>query len=490
MKWHFSSRRGKPATALCAVVTTSSLVALGCTAAALVETTPTSSMFIAGAKLVASAPVLVGLQSGTVAGPADDPDRYSVAGSALLVRRPANGRSSEPAPARHHKPPPSAPTTVSGLPVPALRAYKHAASVMASTQPSCGLQWYVLAGIGMAESDHGRFGGSVIAATARSVPRIVGPVLNGQGAVAAIGDSDGGRLDGDKVWDRAVGPMQFIPQTWAAMAADGDGDGVSDPNDLDDAALAAAAYLCRSGGNLADDGALATAIRTYNNSAAYVILVMAYADAYRRGAYPTVPAGLVGHLDGPDRPVTPKPQGHKDKDKGKASDKPKRPHGDDKGSGGGGHEGSDSPRPQPEPPKPAKPEPPKPSRPEPPKPAKPPTPEPPKPPKTPKPPVPVTKTVLLTGVPAMCGDSDWCVQGAYAGDLAAWTVADYDGDCLTKSMTSELQGLAAIGVSVQVTVAQTSVAGEVTETVTKEFLVVDPPTCDKARETTAPPDQD
>jgi hypothetical protein len=328
----------------------------------------------------------------------------------------------------------------------------------------------------------------VIATNGRSVPRIVGPVLNGQGPVAAIRDSDGGRLDGDKVWDRAVGPMQFIPQTWATMAADGDGNDVEDPNDLDDAALAAASYLCRSGGNLADDGALAAALRTYNNSDEYVLVVMAYADAYRRGAYPTVPAGLLDQLHGPDKPLTPKPD--KDRDKPKVPHKPKKPRGNHQSNGpggaphqggprpgAGGHEGG-SPRPTPEPPKP-----PKPPKPEPPAQPKPPKPEPPA---QPKPPKPVTKTVVLTGVPSQCG-GDWCVGGTDAGQLAVWpTVADYDGDCKAERMTSELQGLVDSGTTVQVTVAQTTLAGEVTDTVTKGFQVIDGPTCDEKREATVP----
>ena len=49
--------------------------------------------------------------------------------------------------------------------------------------------------------------------------------------------------------DRAVGPMQFLPASWARYGADGNGDGVRDPHQLDDAALAAAAYLCAGPGH-------------------------------------------------------------------------------------------------------------------------------------------------------------------------------------------------------------------------------------------------
>jgi len=148
-----------------------------------------------------------------------------------------------------------------GVPQPALRAYRQAAATLADRQTSCQLGWSLLAGIGLIESDHGRYGGAVVGVDGRSRPRILGPRLDGAGPVAAIHDSDGGRLDGDRVWDRAVGPMQFIPQTWASVGADGDGDGVEDPDDIDDAALAAGYYLCASGGVLTDSSARAAQLQ-------------------------------------------------------------------------------------------------------------------------------------------------------------------------------------------------------------------------------------
>ena len=53
-------------------------------------------------------------------------------------------------------------------------------------------------------------------------------------------------IDGDPDIDRAVGPMQLIPQTWRNWHVDGGADGVEDPQNIDDAATAAANYLCRS----------------------------------------------------------------------------------------------------------------------------------------------------------------------------------------------------------------------------------------------------
>ena len=172
------------------------------------------------------------------------------------------------------------------LPSAAMRAYKTAASTIDTTDPGCHLPWTLLAGIGRVESDHGRYGGSVLGDDGVPRPAIVGVALNGKGPVAAIHDTDDGDFDGDKVWDRAVGPMQFIPSTWLGGAErDGDGDGTESPNDIDDAALAAAAYLCNGGGDLGDQTAAKNAIFRYNPSDYYVALVSAFAHGYRTGVF-------------------------------------------------------------------------------------------------------------------------------------------------------------------------------------------------------------
>ncbi len=149
------------------------------------------------------------------------------------------------------------------IPASALAAYQDA---VAARCP--GLSWAVLAAVGKIESDHGRI----------SPPPILGPRLDGAGAVAAIADSDGGRLDADPVWDRAVGPMQFLPSTWARYGVDGDGDGVADPHNIVDAAHSAAAYLCANGAS--DPQRVREALYAYNHSWDYVERVLAQADAY------------------------------------------------------------------------------------------------------------------------------------------------------------------------------------------------------------------
>jgi membrane-bound lytic murein transglycosylase B len=167
----------------------------------------------------------------------------------------------------------------SEVPATALAAYAGAALRTAEEQPGCHLGWNTLAAIGEVESAHGTAGGSALDVAGIASPPILGLPLNGSGGRAAIADSDGGSLDGDTRWDRAVGPMQFIPQSWATWAADGDGDGVSDPQNLHDAALAAARYLCASG-DLADPDTWIAAIAAYNDDLAYNNAVADAADRY------------------------------------------------------------------------------------------------------------------------------------------------------------------------------------------------------------------
>ena len=74
--------------------------------------------------------------------------------------------------------------------------------------------------------------------------------------------------------------MQFLPDTWARWRADGDGDGRLDPQDLDDAAMTTAHYLCADGRDLLAPGVWKAAILAYNHSEKYSLLVFAAADHY------------------------------------------------------------------------------------------------------------------------------------------------------------------------------------------------------------------
>jgi membrane-bound lytic murein transglycosylase B len=131
------------------------------------------------------------------------------------------------------------------------------------------------------ESQHGTLGGRTLGDDGRSSTPILGPALDGTGDFAAIRSTAASRLwHGDAVWEHAVGPMQFLPSTWEAWKADGDGDGSSDPRDLDDAAAAAARYLCAGGHDVSTGPGWAAAILTYNRARVYVDDVYAAASTY------------------------------------------------------------------------------------------------------------------------------------------------------------------------------------------------------------------
>ncbi|MFI0861710.1 lytic murein transglycosylase [Streptomyces smyrnaeus] len=251
----------------------------------------------------------------------------------------------------------------SGISASVLAAYKKAAKSLASRTPGCGLRWELLAGIGKVESGHAR--GGAVDKEGTTLRPILGPVLNGQG-FANIKDTDGGRWDSDADYDRAVGPMQFIPSTWDRWGADGNGDGRKDPNNIHDAALAAGDYLCAGGRDLSTGADLDRAILSYNNSSDYLRTVLAWYEFYRKGTHavpdrdlsvlPTAP-GLGESGGGPDK-GSPERGGKGPGKGGGSDDKPNKPGnpggGNNGGNNGGGNPGGghENPSPSPEPTKP------------------------------------------------------------------------------------------------------------------------------------------
>jgi len=170
----------------------------------------------------------------------------------------------------------------SGIPATVLAAYKKAAAELGSAKPGCNLPWQLLAAIGKVESGQAR--GGRVDAEGTTLSTILGPQLDGNG-FALIKDTDGGKYDGNSSYDQAVGPMQFIPSTWAWAGRDGNGDGVKDPNNVYDAALAAGHYLCRNNWDLAEQAGLNSAILSYNNSQDYLNLVLSWLQFYRNGTH-------------------------------------------------------------------------------------------------------------------------------------------------------------------------------------------------------------
>ncbi|MEV6432035.1 lytic murein transglycosylase [Nocardia sp. NPDC051463] len=172
-----------------------------------------------------------------------------------------------------------------GVPGIAIAAYQSAERTLAAENPVCGMPWDLLAGIGRVESTHA-FGGKADAEGNPLTP-VYGPVLDGSlSGNNVIHDSDSGALDGLAGYDRAIGPMQFLPETWKHYGADGNGDGIADPQNLFDAALTTGKYLCDGGLDMHDLAQQSRAILRYNNSMAYVANVMAWATSYRNGVAP------------------------------------------------------------------------------------------------------------------------------------------------------------------------------------------------------------
>ncbi|MER5308000.1 lytic transglycosylase domain-containing protein [Streptomyces sp. NPDC002773] len=197
-----------------------------------------------------------------------------------------------------------------GIPATVFSAYQRAEQSIRSTNPGCNLPWQLLAGIGKVESGQAR-GGQVDANGTTFTP-ILGPALNGVG-FAKITDTDQGAYDGDRTHDRAVGPMQFIPSTWATWGQDANSDGKKDPNNIYDAAQAAGLYLCADDRNLALKADLDRAVLSYNRSREYLNTVLSWFEYYQRGTH-QVPDGTgvlpVDRSDGlgqGNRPVSPLP---------------------------------------------------------------------------------------------------------------------------------------------------------------------------------------
>ncbi len=187
-----------------------------------------------------------------------------------------------------------------GIPARALTAYRLAARLVSDADPACGIDWALVGAIGRVESDHARFDGNVLDAGGVARPGIIGIPLDGSHGTARIGDTDRGRWDRDTVYDRAVGPMQFIPGTWRVVGSDANGDGARDPQNIDDAATATAVYLCSGPGDLRSGTDLYNAIRRYNNSDSYVRTVVAIADAYRHGVTALPASSLPAAHEGSD----------------------------------------------------------------------------------------------------------------------------------------------------------------------------------------------
>ncbi|MBB4929420.1 hypothetical protein F4561_000240 [Lipingzhangella halophila] len=167
-----------------------------------------------------------------------------------------------------------------GIPSRALHGYAAAQLRLTEEQPECQIAWPTLAAIGAVESHHGTLTGGEIEPDGRASIDVIGVPLNGADGTEVIADTDGGELDGDPQWDRAVGPMQFIPSTWQRWGSSAADEREPDPQHIDDAALSAARYLCSGGRDLTVARDWWSAIMAYNESQSYTREVLGIANRY------------------------------------------------------------------------------------------------------------------------------------------------------------------------------------------------------------------
>ena len=170
-----------------------------------------------------------------------------------------------------------------GIPITALEAYGYAARVAEVENPGCHLGWTTLAGIGQIESHHGRYNNATLAPNGDVRPKIRGVRLDGSGGNLHIVEEAQPDLADDDGVVRAMGPMQFIPETWRLYGVDANNDGVASPDNIDDAALSAAGYLCWRGKDLSTPQGWMAALMAYNESQMYARAVRDWAAAYAAG---------------------------------------------------------------------------------------------------------------------------------------------------------------------------------------------------------------
>ena len=146
--------------------------------------------------------------------------------------------------------------------VPAVRSYGELVALWHSAGAAYGVPWDVLAAINKIESNFGQ----------------------------NMGPSSAG----------ALGWMQFMPETWLRWGMDGDGDGVADPWNPEDAVYAAARYLAAAGAH--DD--LSRGVFAYNHAQWYVDDVLRLAAVFRKSdsgfadfPFPTASADVLAAAD-------------------------------------------------------------------------------------------------------------------------------------------------------------------------------------------------
>ncbi|GAB17780.1 hypothetical protein GOEFS_039_00140 [Gordonia effusa NBRC 100432] len=164
----------------------------------------------------------------------------------------------------------------------ALRAYAYAAAAMDKAMPACKIGWSTLAGIGKVSSDNGSAGGASLAPDGTVSPAQRDLDQANPPKTPPLADTDAGKYDGNQLLDVTMGPMQILPSRWEQFATDADNNGKADPDNIDDASLTAARFLCAAGGDLSKSDGWTAAMNQFNATPGFAAKVHAIAAMYGR----------------------------------------------------------------------------------------------------------------------------------------------------------------------------------------------------------------
>ena len=195
--------------------------------------------------------------------------------------------------------------TVADIPTPALAAYQRATTVINSADDRCHLDWELVAALGKVLTDHGRAHGSELDAEGVARPAVVGQRLTGRHGTPRVADTDAGLLDNDSKLDRAVGPMLLLPAVWSVVSVDADSDGRRNPQDVEDAALGAAVFLCAGPGDFRNASHVRSEVRRYHSGAGYIRSVFGVRAAYRDAEPLTTTVSVLAREEGVSGDVAP-----------------------------------------------------------------------------------------------------------------------------------------------------------------------------------------
>jgi hypothetical protein len=97
--------------------------------------------------------------------------------------------------------------------------------------------------------------------------------------------------------------MLLLPAVWSTVAVDGDSDGKRNPQDIDDAALGAAVFLCAGPGDFRNASHVREEVKRYHPGADYAKHVLGVRGAYREAGTLVSNISVLAREEGVTTPV-------------------------------------------------------------------------------------------------------------------------------------------------------------------------------------------